>query len=71
VDPRGVAVDARGVVARLHRIDGRRTLGWTEIAVKQRVVVNGAFGVAREHRRGNAIQPLECGAEGTADVLLP
>jgi hypothetical protein len=71
VDPCGVAVDAGGVVGRPHRVDGGGAIRRAKIAVKQCVVVDSTLRVAREHGRRYAVQPLECGAGGTAGVLLP
>jgi hypothetical protein len=62
VDPRGVAIDARRVVDRGHRVDGGRALGTTEVAVEQRVVADGALGVLRKYRGRDSAQPVECGS---------
>ena len=71
VDPRGVAVDARGPVGRGHRVDGGRALGATKIAVEQCVVVDGALRVLREDRRRDSTQPLKRGTGGAPRVLRP
>ena len=55
VDPRGVAVDARGLVLGLHRVDGRRACGRAQPAVEHRVIVDRALGAVREHGGRDAV----------------
>jgi len=71
VHPGGKAGDAGRRVDRLHRLEGAGALGGPEVALQQRVVVDGALGLAGEDGGGTPREAPHGRAGRPTRVLLP